>query len=652
MDKSKSMGKKMSQSKKLAPLNAEPAKKFTKKDLVEACRKQAPAFDATAVLLRRKMRASSVTPGVRAEDPDVGSQVTVMDNGVKTNAKKYNEYKLIGDRLVNEYNAKLDELQDLKRDEDGLDEMINCTNPESKRIRELLQEIEGVNKSTEKKLHYRLQLNHMQARLQKNSVTLDAHINAMEDTYAGSQKETLVCENLMRQVEAGRTKSLRDYEATLDSVTIERNDRTRIMSSKRNEAANASKMEKWRNDTEKARQELAQSLKGDLNKEDEERLIVMFNQRSSDQAGQAAEIDKLNKVLGKMEEAFEEIKGITGVNSLNEMVDKFSNHQEHRDRLLAEKKDAEDRLAAAKKALESAREKFNTVKEEGFGDTEFNREIRNEISEQINKEKTEGKVVRATCERLEKVLVGLRQGGMGLYQRLVAYHPTLVDGEVPTLNESATTSAIEAAYDTLKMLGLTETVLGKMLDVIGGGEGSPSRFNMLPSDDDGLDEDATIVTHESEESVEMVENPNLGEQNCRINPNKHLEVDAEPLEGEDGEEKVDSFDDLEVDDDEAVRDTVPTRTILKKSSEKQASKARQDAEQESRRKKIQEKLDAADEKERTALTSSAAQQKQQALANSRLAQHHHPVGLPKSLTVRDDAMTKAMVFMTEMPALD
>jgi hypothetical protein len=308
--------------------------------------------------------------------------------------------------------------------------MINCTNPESKRIRELLQEIEGVNKSTEKKLHYRLQLNHMQARLQKNSVTLDAHINAMEDTYAGSQKETLVCENLMRQVEAGRTKSLRDYEATLDSVTIERNDRTRIMSSKRNEAANASKMEKWRNDTEKARQELAQSLKGDLNKEDEERLIVMFNQRSSDQAGQAAEIDKLNKVLGKMEEAFEEIKGITGVNSLNEMVDKFSNHQEHRDRLLAEKKDAEDRLAAAKKALESAREKFNTVKEEGFGDTEFNREIRNEISEQINKEKTEGKVVRATCERLEKVLVGLRQGGMGLYQRLVAYHPTLVDGEV------------------------------------------------------------------------------------------------------------------------------------------------------------------------------------------------------------------------------
>jgi hypothetical protein len=604
------------------------------------------------------MRTASVQPGVRAEDPDVGSQVNVMDNGVKTNAKKFNEYKLMGDRLEVEYNHKLDELTDLQRDEDGLDEMINCTNEESKRIRELLVEIERVNFSTEKKLHYRLQLNHMQARLQKNSVTLDAHINSMEDTYAGSLKETEQCEKLMRDVEAGRVKAMRDHEATLDSVTIERNDRKRMIMSKRNESSNASKMEKWRNDTELARQELAQSLKGDLNKEDEEKLISLQSSKKEELAIQTNQIDKLQKVLNKMEEAFEEIKGITGVNSLTEMVEKFSNHQEHRDRLLMEKKDAEDRLAAAKKALETAREKFNTVKEEGFGDTEFNREIRNEITEQINMEKTEGKVVRATCERLEKVLVGLRQGGMGLYQRLVAYHPSLVDGEVPTLNESATTSAIEAAYDTLKMLGLTETVLGKMLDIIGGGEGSPSRFSVLPSDEDGMEEDASVITHETEESMETLENPNLGEANCRIriHRNKELEAEAEAEAelalSEQNDGRPSNFDDLEVDDDEAVKDTVPTRTILKKSSEKQASKALQDMEFEVKRKKIQDKLDAADEKERTALTSSAALQKQQALSNSRLAQHHHPVGLPKSLTVRDDAMTKAMVFMTEMPQLD
>ncbi len=636
---------------KLAPLNQETTKKFTKKELVEACRKQAPAFDATAVLLRRKLRQSSVTPGVRAEDPDVGSQVTVMDNGVKTNAKKFNEYKLVADRLTVDYNKKLDELTDLKRDEDALDEMINCTNPESKRIRELLQEIEKVNTSTERKLHYRLQINHMFARLQKNSVTLDAHINAMEDTYAGSEKELKQCEKLMREVEAGRTKAMRDLEATEDSVNIERGDRSRIMASKRNEAVNASKMEKWRNETEKARQELAQSLKGDLNKEEEEKLIITWQQKEMTKQAQTAKIEELQRICVKMEEAFEEIKGVTGVNSLAEMVDKFSNFGEHRDRLLLEKKEAEDRLTAAKKALESARIKFNKVKEEGFGDTELNREIRNEITEQIQKEKTEGKVVRATCERLEKVLVGLRQGGMGLYQRLVAYYPTLVDGEMPTLNESATTSAIEAAYDTLKMLGLTETVLGRMLDHIGGGEGSPSRFSVLPNDEDNSMEDDSVVTKESEETIETLENPNLGAANCRIVPNRNT-LDDEKVDDDDDEEKGDNFDDLSIDDSEAVENMVPSRTFLKMSSGRQAGEARRQAEAEAKRKKMQEKLDAADENERAALTSTAAMQKQQALANSRLAQHHHPVGLPKSLTVRDDPMTKAAVFMTEMPALD
>lgn len=53
--------------KKLAPLNPDPPKRFTKKDLLEACRKQAPAFDQSALILRRKMRLNNVTPGVRAE---------------------------------------------------------------------------------------------------------------------------------------------------------------------------------------------------------------------------------------------------------------------------------------------------------------------------------------------------------------------------------------------------------------------------------------------------------------------------------------------------------------------------------------------------------------------------------------------------------
>ncbi|GMH96075.1 hypothetical protein TrVE_jg13683 [Triparma verrucosa] len=638
--------------KKLAPLNPDPPKRFTKKDLVEACRKQAPAFDQSALILRRKMRLNNVTPGVRAEDPDVGSQVKVMDNGVKTNAKKFNEYKLIADRLTTEWQAKCDELADLKKDEEALDQMINCTNPESKRIQELLVDIEKCNAKTEKKLQYRLQLNHMYSRLQRNSVSLDAHINAMEDTHAASEKELLHCENLMREIEAGRTKAIRDYEASQAAVQIERNDRARIISSKKNEAVNASKMEKWRNDTEKSRQELAQSLKGDLNQEEEAKLVKTLFEKEKEVLQWKAEFEQTQLVVNKLERAFREIKDATGVNSLREMVNKFSNHQEHRDRLAMEKKDAEDRLTAGKKALDKARQEFDNVKEVGFGDTDFNRDIRDKKMEEIMQEKMESKVVRATCERLEKVLVGLRQGGMGLYQRLLAYHPTLCEGgELPQLNKSATTSAIEAAYDTLKMLTLTETVLGKMIDHIGGGEGSPSRFSVLPNEDENsMEDDGTIGTSNAEEeSIE--DNPNLGPANIRIvRKVGGGDEDEGPCEGD--EERGDNFDDLSIDDSEAVENMVPSRTFLKMSSGRQAGEARRQAEAELKRARYQEKLDAADEKERLMLTSTTALQKQQALANSRLAKHHHPVGLPKSLTVRDDPMTKAQVFMTEMPHLD
>jgi len=643
---------KQSMSQKLAPLDG-PVKKFTKKELVEACRKQAPAFDSTFLLLRRKMKAQKdIQPGVRADDPDVGSQVKVMDSGVKMNAKKYNEYQLVADRLQAEYNKKLDKLTDLKRNDVALDQMINCTNPESKRIQELIKEIEKVNTQTDRKLHYRLQLNHMYSRLQKNSVTLDAHLNAMEDTYNGAEKEFMHCESLMREVQAGRTKALRELEGTIEAVTVQRTDRDRTLSSKQNEAQNASKMEEWRNSTEKSRQELAQSLKGDMNREEEEQLVATMYAYKNKREQQHGEIEQRLKILHKMEEAFKHIKDATGVNTLTEMVDKFSNHREHRDRLLIEKKDAEERLTGAKSNLEECQSNFNKSKEVGFGDTELNREILNTIEADMLNERIEGKGVKATCERLEGVLVGLRQGGMGLYQRLLAY-TSLLDGEVPQLNESATTSAIEAAYDTLKMLNVTEHILGKMLDTIGSGDGSPARFSVLPNDEDSNSlEDGTVMSNSvSNETVETLENPNLGEANCRITSVK-AESSTQMFSKGDDEGLDRGFDDLEIDDSAAVENIVPSRQFLKMSSGRQAGEARRQAEMEQRRVKMQERLAAADEKERAALTSSAALQKQQTEANARLAKHHHPVGLPKSLTVRDDPMTKAQVFMTQIPQLD
>ena len=112
--------------------------------------------------------------------------------------------------------------------------------------------------------------------------------------------------------------------------------------------------------------------------------------------------------------------------------------------------------------VQETTEKFNEIKEVGFGDTEMDREVRNAVEEKFLLEKTEGKVVRATFERFKKVLVDLRQGGMGLYQR--PYHHDMGLGELPELDHRANISAIDAALDTVKMLNVTEAVLVKMSD--------------------------------------------------------------------------------------------------------------------------------------------------------------------------------------------
>jgi len=641
----------MHSGKKLAPLSTqEPVKRFTKKELVEACRKNGPGTDQAALLLRRKMRLSNVTPGVRAEDPNVGGQVVVMDNGVKTNAKKFNDENEKRARLKSKLAKLNDELIDVGKNDTGLGEMLNGTNPDSARIQELIVEIERVNKATEKKLHYRLQIQHMHSRLKTNSVTLDAHLNAMEDTHAGAVKELLHCENLMRDVEADRTKAIRAYETTLASVTIERQDRERILKSKQNEERNAKKMETWRRKTEVKQMELAQKQKGDMNHEEENALraqhmkMEIIKERNTDRNGQAV------ATMMELEKGFEEINKATGVNSLAEMVNKFANHQKHKDNLTQENQDAKLRLDAVKKAVEEATAKFNEIKEVGFGDTEMDREVRNSIDDKVLQERTEGKVVRATYERLKKVLVDLRQGGMGLYQRLVPYHHEMGLGELPELDQRADISAIDAALDTIKMLNVTDAVLQKMQDHLGT-EGSPSKFSMTEGEE-GLEEGEDDA--DSDSKADEIPSSGLGSLNCRI----RLEAGGaeEGAMEKDDEEYDDDYDELAHDEDGNADGKsskfVPTRLKVKKSSATLANDSRRAAEADEKRKKFQQMLDAADAKERADLTSTTANMKKQAVANDRLSQHHHPVGLPKSLTVRDDPMTKAQVFMTEMPHLE
>lgn len=615
-------------------------RKFTKKDLEEACRKHpsSPSKRTTVTTFRRRRSRQDLDK----KTIDSDSQVQALDAGVKLCARKYNECKAQGDKLEAQLKKRQDELAQLMKETTALQDMIVGNNMESQKIERLRTEINETTGMSEYMLHYRLQLNHMHHRVRKNSVSLDAYMNAMSETLSSAEKEKEKCERMLGEVESGLRSALRELEATTEIIEGERAERQRALNSKKLEAGNAERLDAWRQERESSKEQFERSI-GGASKLAKERRLRVIRERQSDLKELNGTIEKQARSLALLEEEFIHIKQATGVNSLPEMVEKFATFKEHRDRLLLERKEAEERLSSAKKSLELVHEKFDRVKAAGFGDTELNRGIIKNIEEEIEKERSEGKIVKSTNAKLESELVGLRQGGMGLYQRLIAFHPTLLDGDAPDLSESVTASAIQAAHETLEMLKVTEQILGKMLDSIGGIDRIASP--QTSSSDGGhiVGESVRLSDRETKETIETIENPNLGDNNCRIKAKPKEQDLSSPAEGVDVSSGTDSDDA-----DSPDRDNNMTRTFLKKHSQQQASAAQRRARNAEKRRKMMA-IAMSDEKEDE---SSAAIRKKQAEAVARMAQHIKLAGLPKALTMRDDPMTKAQAFLSETPYLE
>merc|ERR1719446_53127 len=135
--------------------------------------------------------------------PETSSQIKVMEEGVNSNARRYNNMKLDAERKEVELKKALDTLSCMKMENQALRAMKAKKTPESNRIHELEIEIDKANAETERKLHYRRQLEHMLRRLQQNQITFDAHINAMEEAYLASVREHEDIQALVRALEAG-----------------------------------------------------------------------------------------------------------------------------------------------------------------------------------------------------------------------------------------------------------------------------------------------------------------------------------------------------------------------------------------------------------------------------------------------------------------
>ena len=87
---------------------------------------------------------------------------------------------------------------------------------------------------------------------------------------------------------------------------------------------------------------------------------------------------------------------------------------------------------------------------------------------------------------------------------------------------------------------------------------------------------------------------------------------------------------------------------MKAHSERHAGDAKKSAELERKRQKLKEKLSNDEGQQHV----NDVAKKIQDESISRMAQHHLPIGLPKSVSLRDDALTRAQAFLTEMPTIE
>lgn len=467
---------------------------FQKKDLVEAVRRMSPVKTALKDDSEEKRLRSVTTEGPMADGMDSTTKALVdLEDGVNASARRYNDLKMAADQKQSELARLRDQLRDLEAENDALQKISAKKTGEAVRIEKLKAEIAAVNDRMVEKDFHKQQLEHMAKRLKTNQVNFDAHIKGMDDALQASKKEYEEVKNLMRQLESSKQQAVQGLHKYQMQLERARKERARELKERQDEAHNAKRMEEWRKEREKVRQEMAAELRGDMSKDQEQAMLKQLQEREGQSAQlKAATKERQQKAL-TLEEAFAQIKQATGVTSLDEMVEKFMGQGANKAALEEEKAEAEARLNKYKALKEEAETEFAEMKANGIGGTELSREIYDRMDDEIQQAKAALKVNKAACDRLEGVLVAVRQGAMGLAQRLAPFNDVPGLETLPPLHAESGTGAGDdgSSTDTMEVLTRCEGRLVKVIQIMenAGGPGATSRSGARSAAGGGLDDD-------------------------------------------------------------------------------------------------------------------------------------------------------------------
>ena len=470
-------------------------KKFSRSDLEKACRKK---HKASVIPYKIDSLMTSAAKSSGGE-----SQLKSLDASVKICARKYNECKSSADRLEEQVKKKQDELSELRREKVALDDMIVGSNNEAKAIENLNIEIRHSKVESDKKLHYRLKLNHMHVREMNLSNAMDARINDLSNSFAKTEYEKNQCQTMLGELESSLTSISQSYDNLEREVELERSKREQDLASKQMEAAHAEKIEAWRNDQEVTRKDFEQEINKSLQLEKDCKLLrIQELERDLSSLSKRSDVHKVGQ--GSCEDIFLHIKRATGANSIHEVVEKFVLHKDENNRLSKEKTVAEDRLDSIKSSLQKLLVEYDKLKSIGDEEGDLSRVTLRDLRSVLEREKNENKVLKSTSEQIRAIVVRLRQGAIGLYQRLFPYKSIFIDDDEhipsPTLSEISTD-------DISEMLTIIHEIIGRMVHEIGG-------IDQIEKTE------LTSYPVARRESVIKLENPNLGENNCRIQARK------------------------------------------------------------------------------------------------------------------------------------
>ncbi|OQR96380.1 hypothetical protein THRCLA_07304 [Thraustotheca clavata] len=624
---------------------------FQRKDLMDAVRKvNAP------ITLPARLESPILSSGGSVDGPESTSESTAhkdiatLEDGVNLNARKYNERKRVADAKERDVAILLDQYKAMMIETEELSKIQNQESQGAKEIQRLNAEIEECMLSMEEKMHTRRQLEHMIRRLQTNQIKFDSHIHAMSLAVEASAREAEEVRILSRQLEAGKSRTVQLLQDLQQQVVLGRKQRSRNISEYSIKAKNAERMEQWRLKRMKQRSELAAELRGDLSFEEEKKLLRDIENKRKANADLSAANMEISQRAADHDQVFDLMKQVTGASSLQDVVDKFAAQSSSNQSLEKEKVRAEARLASAKFTKENALKALNDLKASGIGGIELNRDVYTALENDIIQAKALLKSNKAAYDGLDSVLAAVRQGASSLVQRLAPFDEMLeiTDDALLHLNGK------DNGHD---LLAIAEIKFAKVVELVGQQNSAGGGFNGYGGDgDDGFEDHGT---HHGDEVKHTLwtptgnSDPVVHRNNIRVRAKQSIvhpdsaRSDSSTSTGAGGDDDPDTVSIVNGNENNPIMDVlVPSRDILKMSSNRHYSEVMRKKELAEKRKNATERGISDEE------LTSKLKKKTQNEADKRLSTNPaYRMGLPPGVSHKDDAMTKSTAFITQMPQL-